>query len=40
LECGAGEGWREISWTDRVRNEELLGRTKEEGNILHTMKRR
>ena len=21
--CGAGEGWRKISWTDRVRNEEV-----------------
>jgi hypothetical protein len=29
-----------ISWTDRVRNEELLHRAKEERNILHTIKRR
>jgi hypothetical protein len=29
-----------ISWTDRVRNEELLHRVKEERNILHTIKRR
>jgi len=30
----------EISWTDRVRNEEELLRAKEERNILHTVKRR
>ena len=29
-----------ISWTDRVRNEEVLHRVKEEGNILHTIKTR
>jgi hypothetical protein len=27
-----------ISWTDRVRNEEVLHRIKEERNILHTIK--
>jgi hypothetical protein len=35
--------WRrmeKISWTDCVRNEEVLHRVKEERNILHTMKRR
>jgi hypothetical protein len=35
--------WRrmeKISWTDRVRNEEVLHRVKEERNILHTIKRR
>jgi hypothetical protein len=35
--------WRrmeKISWTDRVRNEEVLHRVKEERNILHTTKRR
>jgi hypothetical protein len=35
--------WRrmdKISWTDRVRNEEVLRRVKEERNILHTMKGR
>jgi hypothetical protein len=35
--------WRrteKISWTDRVRNEEMLYRVKEERNILHTQKRR
>jgi hypothetical protein len=32
--------WRrmEISWTDRVRNEEVLQRVKEKRNILHTIK--
>jgi hypothetical protein len=29
-----------ISWTDRVRNEEVLHRIKEERNIIHTIKRR
>ena len=29
-----------ISWTDRVRNEEVLHRIKEERNTLHTVKRR
>jgi hypothetical protein len=29
-----------ISWTDRVRNEEVLHRVKEERNMLHTIKRR
>jgi hypothetical protein len=29
-----------ISWTDRVRNEEVLHRVKEERNIVHTIKRR
>jgi hypothetical protein len=35
--------WRrmeKISWSDCVRNEEVLQRVKEERNILHTMKRR
>jgi hypothetical protein len=34
--------WRrmEISWTNRVRKEEVLHRVKEERNILHTIKRR
>jgi hypothetical protein len=35
--------WRrmeKISWTGRVRNEEVLHRVKEERNILHTIKRR
>jgi hypothetical protein len=29
-----------ISWTQRVRNEEVLHRVKEERNILHRIKRR
>jgi hypothetical protein len=29
-----------ISWTDRVRNEEVLHRVKGERHILHTVKRR
>ena len=29
-----------ISWTDRVRNEEVLHGVKEERNIKHTIKRR
>jgi hypothetical protein len=35
--------WRrieKISWTDRVRNDEVLHRVKGERNILHTIKRR
>ena len=28
-----------ISWTDRVRNEEVLNGVKDETNILHTVKR-
>jgi hypothetical protein len=31
---------KKISWTDRVRNEEVLHRVKEERNIIHTVKRR
>jgi hypothetical protein len=34
LKCGAGEDG-EINWTDRVSNEEVLHRVKEERNILH-----
>ena len=30
----------EISWTDHVRNEEVLHRDKEERNVIHTVKRR
>jgi hypothetical protein len=30
----------EITWTNRVRNEEVLHRVKEERNSLHTIKRR
>jgi hypothetical protein len=40
---GSYEMWccrMEISWTDRVRTEEVLYRVKEVNNILHTVKRR
>jgi len=32
--------WRnkEINWTDRVKNKEVLHRVKEKRNILHTIK--
>jgi hypothetical protein len=43
LECFEMWRWRkmeEISWTDRVRNEQVLHRVKEERNIVHTIKRR
>jgi hypothetical protein len=40
LLCGPGERWRKISWTDRVKNEDILHRVKEERNSLHTIKRR
>jgi len=29
-----------VSWTDRVRNEEVLYRAREENDILHAIKRR
>jgi hypothetical protein len=29
-----------ISWTDRVSNEEVLHRLKDERDVLHTVKRR
>jgi hypothetical protein len=29
-----------ISWTDRLNNEAVLHRVKEERNILHTIRRR
>jgi hypothetical protein len=31
---------RKISWTNRVRNEEVLHRVTEERNVLYTIKRR
>jgi hypothetical protein len=43
LECFEMWCWRrmeKISWTNRVRNEEVLHRVKEERHILHTIKRR
>ena len=30
----------EISWTDPVRNEEMLHRVKKERNMIHEVKRR
>ena len=32
--------WEKISWTDHVRNEEVLKRLMEDRNILHTIKRK
>jgi hypothetical protein len=43
LESFEMQCWRrmeKISWIDRVRNEEVLHRVKEEMNILHTIQRR
>ena len=43
LKCAAGKGWlAKISWTDRVRNKEVLlvRRVKAERNILGVVKRR
>ena len=37
LKCGAGEG--KISWTDHVRNEEVLLRVNEQRNILHEIRK-
>jgi hypothetical protein len=37
------ETWRrmqKISWTDHVRNEDVLRRVNEERDVLHTIKRR
>jgi hypothetical protein len=31
---------QKISWTDHVRNEEVLHKVKEERNILHTVQQR
>jgi hypothetical protein len=38
FKCGAGEGWRQLD--NRVRNEEVLHRVKEDRNVLQTIKRR
>jgi hypothetical protein len=35
-----GGRMEKISWTDRVRNEEVLFRAKEQGNILHEIRKR
>ena len=39
---GLGGGWRrmeKISWTDHMRNEEVLLRVKEQRNILHEIRK-
>ena len=36
----AGGGWKKISWTDHVRNEEVLLRVKGQRNILHEIRKR
>ena len=38
MKCGAGEDWR--SWTDHVRNEEVLLSVNEQRNILHEINSR
>jgi hypothetical protein len=43
LECCEMCCWRrleEISWTERIRNEEVLLRVKEQRNILHEIRKR
>ena len=40
MKCGAGEVWEKISWTDHVRNEEMLLRVNEKRNILHEIRKR
>jgi hypothetical protein len=43
LECFGTWYWRrqeKISWTDRVKNEDVLRRVKEERNFLRAIKRR
>ena len=44
MKCGAGGGWKRsvglISWTDQVRNEEVLLRVKEQRNIVHEKSKR
>jgi hypothetical protein len=39
LKGGAGARMEQIGWTDRVRNEKVLHRVKEERNILQTVER-
>jgi len=39
FEVGCWRTLGKISWTDHVRNEEVLHRVKEKRNILHTIKR-
>jgi len=37
LKHGGGERMEKVSWTDGVRNEEILHTIKEDRNILHTI---
>ena len=37
--CVTGKKITKISWTDRVRNEEVFERVKKESNILYTIKK-
>jgi hypothetical protein len=39
VEMGCWRRMEKIGWTDRVRNEEVLRRVKDERKILHTVKR-
>jgi hypothetical protein len=40
VKCGAGKRMEKSSWTDHVKNEEVLHRVKEERNTLRTITRR
>jgi hypothetical protein len=40
LKCGAGGGWKKFSWTDHMRNEDVLLRVKEQRNILYEIRKR
>jgi len=40
FEMYCGTGIKRISWTERVRNEQIFQKVKEERNVLHTMKRK
>jgi hypothetical protein len=40
LKCGAGGRMEKISWTDHVKNEDVLLRVKEQRNILHKIPKR
>ena len=40
LKCGAGEEWRRSVGPDHGRNEEVLLRVNEQGNILHEIIKR
>jgi hypothetical protein len=37
LKHGGGERMEKVSWTDGVRNEEVLHTIKEDRNMLHTI---